>query len=127
MSLRLSLVSLVASLSFVAFANMAPQGAAQGTVAIDLRDANGTLTLSGLDSAESERITLKAGESRIARVPAGLYSLEFTPDVTAEPGSVQVEAGPQVIVVAAERVTTVQIESGLADADSERMASVEIW
>jgi hypothetical protein len=127
MSLRLSLVSLVASLSFVAFANMAPQGAAQGTVAIDLRDANGSVTLSGLDSANGERINLKAGESRIARVPAGVYSLEFTPDVMAEPGSVQVEAGPQVIVVAAERVTTVQIESGLADVDSERMASVEIW
>jgi hypothetical protein len=128
MSLRLSLVSLVASLSLAAFAcNTEPQRADQGTVAIDLFDADGSVTLSGLDSAVSERITLKAGESRVAHLPAGLYSVEFTPDVLAEPGSVQLGTGPQVIVVAAERVTTVQIESELADADSTRMASIEVW
>jgi hypothetical protein len=35
--------------------------------------------------------------------------------------------GQQVIGVAAERVTTVQMESEQADVSSERMASVEVW
>lgn len=127
MSLRLSLVSLVTSLSLAAFAcNTEPDAQVQGTVAISLLDADGQVTLNGLDSANSEHITLKAGESRLARLPAGLYSVEFTPEVVDEPTRVQLGAGPEVIVVVAERVTTLKIDSDFADA-GVRMASIEVW
>lgn len=128
MSLRLSLVSLVASLSLAGFAcNLEPHAAGQGVVAIDLYDADGSVMLNALDSAKHEHITLKAGESRVARVPAGLYSVEFLPNVSEDPSAVQAGSGPQVIVVAAERVTTLHIESERAEADTTRMASIEVW
>jgi hypothetical protein len=128
MSLRLSLVSLFTSLSLAALAcNVEPQGAGQGTVAISLLDADGTVTLRGLDSASSEHIALEAGESRIARLPAGLYSVEFTPELTDDPELIQIGSGPQVIVVAAEGVTTLHVDAELRDASSTRMASIEVW
>lgn len=124
---RLSLTWLFAALAFSASAcNTEPQENGQGTVAITLLDADGNVTLNGLDSASSERITLKAGEVRMARLPAGLYSVEFTPDFTDEPGPAQIGSGPEVIVVAAERVTTLQIDSDFAD-DGTPMATIEVW
>ena len=127
MTYRLSFAWLIAALALSASAcNTEPQEPGQGTVAITLLDADGNVTLNGLDSANTERITLKAGESRMARLPAGLYSIEFTPDFTDEPGAAQIGSGPEVIVIAAERVTTLQIDSDFAD-DGTPMATIEVW
>jgi hypothetical protein len=127
MTSRLSFAWLVAALALcVSACNAEPQESGEGTVAITLLDADGKVTLNGLDSANTEHVTLKAGESRFARLPAGLYSVEFTPEVTDEPGMDQLASGPELIVVGAERVTTLQIDSDFA-ADGTRMATIEVW
>ncbi|MET0409916.1 MAG: hypothetical protein ABW217_01405 [Polyangiaceae bacterium] len=127
MTSRLSFAWLIAGLACSASAcNTAPQEGGEGTVAITLLDADGILTLAGLDSANTEHIVLKAGEGRIARLPAGLYSVEFTPDVTDEPGMGQLGSGPELIVIAADRVTSLQIDSDFA-VDGTPMAAIEVW
>jgi hypothetical protein len=127
MTSRLSFAGLITALALSASAcNTGPQEGGEGTVAITLLDADGILTLNGLDSANTEHIALKAGEGRIARLPAGLYSVEFTPDVTEDPGMGQLGWGPELIVIAAERVTSLQIDSDFA-ADGRRMAAIEVW
>lgn len=127
MTLRLSHIALVAALALaVSACNTEPQAPGQGTVAVNLLDADGTITLNGLDSDTSEHITLKAGESRIARLPAGLYSVDFTPDIADESGAASLGTGPELIVVVAERVTTLEVDSDFSD-DGTPMASIEVW
>jgi hypothetical protein len=128
MSLRNSLLSCVVALSVCAFADrFAPQAEPTGTIAFSVSDAqaplSGSLTLSGLDH-EGRRIVLEPRDGRIARVPAGLYSVEFAPGAP-DARFASAALAPRVIAVAPERVTSLRVQTVLADASDARLAALE--
>jgi hypothetical protein len=123
MSLRSSLVSLVAILAGCALAcRGAPKGFELGTVAIDLFGADGTVSLHSLDHGSSEQIALRAGETRMARVPAGAYSVELVGGASRERGSARSRSARAVIVVEPGQVTAVRL-SGEVRGERELIAA----
>lgn len=131
MSFRSLFVSCVVVLSSCAFVDQfVPRRAAQGTIAFGVSDAraplSGTITLRGLDRTGGTRIVLQPSEGRIARVPAGIYSVQWSPAAALETEPVHAAPVPGVIVVAPERVTTLRVRSEVSAADDARLAAVEV-
>jgi hypothetical protein len=115
MSIRSSMVSLVAILAGCALACCgAPKGFELGTVAIDLSGADGTVNLYSLEHGSSEQVALRAGETRLARVPAGAYSVELVPGTSTERVSEPASIVRAVIIVASGQVTALRfaVEGG---------------
>jgi hypothetical protein len=124
MSIRSSLVSLLALLSCCALACCGvPKGLEQGTVAIDLAGADSTVNLHSLDHGSIEQVTLKAGETRVLQLSAGVYSVELVPDPVVEPGAEPAGVGQGTIVVASGRVTTLRLA---VEIDSAREGLVAV-
>jgi hypothetical protein len=107
-----------------------PEAASEGTVVVDLfgGDAaqSGGITLNRLDREGSAYIALEDGAARLARVPAGIYSVEFMPDGE-EPSAPSAARPPPVIVVAPARVTTLHVRAESVAPLAERVASIEVW
>jgi hypothetical protein len=123
MSLRSSFASLVAVVSGCALAfRGVPRGLELGTVAVDLFGAEGTLVLHSLDLGSSQQIAIKAGETRLAEVPAGFYSIELVSGAAGERGSAPSSVGRGLIVVAAGQVTTLRLAIE-GDTVHERLAA----
>jgi hypothetical protein len=118
MSIHASFAALVSVLSGCALACCgAPRGFALGAVAIDLSGVEGTVSLRSLGRGSSEQIAVKAGETRIADVPAGSYSVELVTDAPASRGSASVPRAQ--IVVAPGKVTTLRLAPASAPSAKE--------
>jgi hypothetical protein len=134
MSLRIVLASSLIAVSSFAFAqHVAPRDEPQGTIAVTGFDAlsavapaaSGELVLRSLQGGDGARVELEPSAVGIARVPGGLYSVQWVRSLTggAEPAPLD---PPHVIVVAPGRVTSLRLRlEPLLEGDA-RLASVEV-